>query len=160
MWLARLLKPITHARELLLCYTSKKVTSKLHKLTNYKSNYTSKIYIKVNTSLCWGIANQWDEQGWCGDFYPEVHLVATKLVPVVTTTHLVVRWLISVHKPSPHVGRRKNLPTSEGSSMTHSTSVALRGSRGVSTVPLTNPSSEHRTIFLHASRRRTRHQAI
>jgi hypothetical protein len=30
--------------ELLLCYTSKKVTSKLHKLTNYKSNYTSTIY--------------------------------------------------------------------------------------------------------------------
>jgi hypothetical protein len=28
-------------QELLLCYTSKKVTSKLHKLTNYKSNYTS-----------------------------------------------------------------------------------------------------------------------
>ena len=32
---------ISHVRELLLCYTSKKVISKLHKLTNYKSNYTS-----------------------------------------------------------------------------------------------------------------------
>ena len=32
---------ISHVRELLLCYTRKKVTSKLHKLTNYKSNYTS-----------------------------------------------------------------------------------------------------------------------
>ena len=31
--------------DLLLCYTSKKITSKLHKLTNYKSNYTSTIYI-------------------------------------------------------------------------------------------------------------------
>jgi hypothetical protein len=33
------------------------------------------------------------------------------------------------HPPSPHVGHRKNLPTSEGSSMTRSTSVALCGSR-------------------------------
>jgi hypothetical protein len=38
-------------RELLLCYTSKKVISKLHKLTNYKSNYTITMYMKVNTSL-------------------------------------------------------------------------------------------------------------
>ena len=30
---------------------SKKVTSELHKLTNYKSNYTSTMYMKVNTSL-------------------------------------------------------------------------------------------------------------
>jgi hypothetical protein len=35
------LKPISHARELLLCDTSKKIISKLHKLTDYKSNYTS-----------------------------------------------------------------------------------------------------------------------
>ena len=38
--------------ELLLCYTSKNVTSKLHKLTNYKSNYTSTMYMKVTTRLC------------------------------------------------------------------------------------------------------------
>ena len=43
---------ISHVREPLLCYTSKKVTSKLHKLTNYKSNYTSTIYMKVNTNVC------------------------------------------------------------------------------------------------------------
>jgi hypothetical protein len=49
-------------RELLLCYTSKKVISKLHKLTNYKSNYTSTMYKKVNTSLCWGIVNQRDDK--------------------------------------------------------------------------------------------------
>ena len=54
---------ISHARELLLCYTSKKVTSELHKLTNYKSRYTSTMYIKVITSLCKGIANQREEQG-------------------------------------------------------------------------------------------------
>jgi hypothetical protein len=34
-------------QELLLCYISKKVTSKLHKLTSYKSNYTSTMYMKV-----------------------------------------------------------------------------------------------------------------
>ena len=49
---------ISHARELLLCYTSKKITSKLHKITNYKSNYTSTMYIKVITSLCNEDANQ------------------------------------------------------------------------------------------------------
>ena len=49
--------------ELLLCYRSKKVTSKLHKLTNYKSNYTSTIYMKVITNLCNGDANQREEQG-------------------------------------------------------------------------------------------------
>jgi HSP90 family molecular chaperone len=48
-------------RELLLCYTSKKVTSSLHKLTNYKSNYISTIYMKVNASLCMGVANQQEE---------------------------------------------------------------------------------------------------
>ena len=35
---------ISHVRELLLCYTNKNVTSKLHKSTNYKSNYISTIY--------------------------------------------------------------------------------------------------------------------
>jgi hypothetical protein len=55
------------------------------------------------------------------------------------------------HSPSPHIGLCKNLPTSEGSSITRSTSVALRGSRGVSTIPLTNPPPKHCTIFLRAS---------
>jgi len=39
------------------------------------------------------------------------------------------------HLPSPHVGRRKNLPTSEGSSITYSTRVALSDSHWVSTIP-------------------------
>ena len=34
--------------------------------------------------------------------------------------------------------------------MTRSTRVALRCSRGVSTIPLTNPPMKHRTIFLRA----------
>ena len=49
-------------QELLLCYTSKKITSKLHKLTNYKSNYTSTMYMNVNTSLCKGDANQREDK--------------------------------------------------------------------------------------------------
>jgi hypothetical protein len=41
------------------------------------------------------------------------------------------------HPPSPHVRHRKNLPTSEGSSMTCFTRIALCGSRRASTMPLT-----------------------
>ena len=55
------------------------------------------------------------------------------------------------HPPSSHVGHRKNLPESEGSSMTRSTRVALRDPRMVSTIPLTNPPPEHHTIFSHVS---------
>ena len=43
--------------------------------------------------------------------------------------------------------------------MTRSTSVALRGSRGVSTMPLTITSSEHHTIFF-ASFDEDHHQAV
>jgi hypothetical protein len=51
------------------------------------------------------------------------------------------------HPLSPYIGHRKNLPTSEGSSMTRSTRVALCSSRRVSTIPLTITSPEHRVIF-------------
>ena len=77
-------------------------------------------------------------------------MVAIKLVSVVSTVHLMVRELIGT-TPSPHIGRHKNLPVSEGSSMTRSTRVAFRDPRGVSTIPLTNPPPEHRTIFSRAS---------
>jgi hypothetical protein len=40
------------------------------------------------------------------------------------------------HSPSQHVGHHKNLPISEGSSMTRFIRVALRGSHGVSTMIL------------------------
>ena len=43
-------------------YTSKKVTRKLHKPTNCKSNYTSTMYVKVNISLCNDDANQWEDK--------------------------------------------------------------------------------------------------
>jgi hypothetical protein len=46
---------------------------------------------------------------WKHDFSPEVHLLAGKLVPVVSTVHLVVRELIGIHNPSPTQGSLKNL---------------------------------------------------
>ena len=94
MRLTRLLKPISHARDLLLWYTSKKVTSKLHKLTNYKSNYTSSMYMKVNTSLCKKGMQTNEKTRMTRWFYPEVHVLANTLVRVVSIAHLVVRWLI------------------------------------------------------------------
>jgi hypothetical protein len=51
--------------------------------------------MKVNTSLCWGIANQQDERGWHGNFYPKVHLVVTKLVPVETSSKVAASPLAS-----------------------------------------------------------------
>jgi hypothetical protein len=42
--------------------------------------------VNVNTSLCWGIANQRDDKVDTMIFYPEVHLVATKLVLVETSS--------------------------------------------------------------------------
>jgi hypothetical protein len=70
------------------------------------------------------------------------------------------------HPPSPHIGYRKNLPTIEGSSMTRSTRVALRGSCGASIIPLTITSLEHRTNFLacfnrdHATKPSRRWQSL
>jgi hypothetical protein len=105
--------------------------------------------MKVNTSLCMGIANQWEDddtvilsQGSLGCHQASPRCVDHSLSGSAANWH---------HLPSPHVGHRKNLPTSEGSSMTCSTIVALRGSCGVSTVPLTNPPPEHHTIFSRAS---------
>ena len=84
-------------------------------------------------------------------FYPEVHVLANTLVPIMLTAHLVVRRLISSTRQAHMSGTARTNPESEGSSMTRSTRVALRGPRGVSTIPLTNPPPEHRTIFSRAS---------
>ena len=54
-------------------------------------------------------------------------MLANTLVLVVSITHLVVRQLIGITRQAHTLG----------SSMTHSTSVALHGSRGASTMPLT-----------------------
>jgi hypothetical protein len=42
-----------------------------------------------------GNANQREEQGWHDDFYPKVHLVATKLVPVETSSKVATSPLAS-----------------------------------------------------------------
>ena len=64
-------------------------------------------------------------------------MLANTLVPVVSTAHLVVRRLIGITRQARTSGTAKTYPKSEGSSMTRSTRVALRGSRGESTMPLT-----------------------
>jgi hypothetical protein len=38
------------------------------------------------------------------DFSPEVHLLVSKPLPIVSTVHLVAHELIGVHKPSPTQG--------------------------------------------------------
>jgi hypothetical protein len=78
-------------------------------------------------------------------------LVATKLVPIMSTAHLVVRWLIGITHQAHMLGTVRTYPNSEGSSMTCSTRVALCDPCGVSTIPLTNPPPEHHIIFLCAS---------
>jgi 5-methylcytosine-specific restriction endonuclease McrA len=78
-------------------------------------------------------------------------LVATKLVPVMSTAHLVVWQLIGITHQAHTLGTARTYPKSEGSSMTRSNRVALCDPCGVSAIPLTNPPPEHHTIFLRAS---------
>ena len=69
-------------------------------------------------------------------------MLANTLFPVVSTAHLVVRRLIGITCQARTSGAARTYPKSEGSSMTRSTRVALRGSRGLSTMPLTKLFSE------------------
>jgi hypothetical protein len=64
-------------------------------------------------------------------------VLANTLVPVVSTAHPVVRWIIGITRQARTLGTARTYLTSEGSSMTRFTRVALRGSRGASTIPLT-----------------------
>jgi hypothetical protein len=100
---------------------------------------------------------RWWRQCWHGDFLPRFTWLSPSYVPVVSTAHLVVRWLIGITCQGRTLGTVRTYPESEGSSMTRSTRVTLRDPLGVSTIPLTNPPSKHRTIFLRAS---TESQAI
>ena len=94
------------------------------------------MYMKVITSLCKGDANQREDnddtvilsRGLRACQHASPRCVDYSLGGSAANWH---------HPPSPHIGHRKNLPISEGSSMTQSISVALRGSHGVSTIPLT-----------------------
>jgi hypothetical protein len=58
-------------------------------------------------------------------------------VHVVSIAHLVVQRLIGITHQACTSGTARIYPESEGSSMTCLTRVALRGSRGVSIIPLT-----------------------
>ena len=70
-------------------------------------------------------------------FLPRFTCLPTRYVPVVSTAHLVVRWLIGITRQARTSGTARTYLESEGSSMTCSTRIALRGSRGASTMPLT-----------------------
>jgi hypothetical protein len=112
--------------------------------------------MKVNTNLCVGIANQQEyddtvilSQG------SRVRQHASPRCVDCTLDGSRVNWQHA--KPFTRVPQE---PTrSEGSSITRSTRVALRGSRRVSTISLTITSSEHRTIF-HACFDGDHHQAV
>ena len=64
-------------------------------------------------------------------------MFANTLVPVVSTAHLVVQRLIGITRQARMSGTTRSYPESEASLMTRSTRVALRGSHGASTMPLT-----------------------
>ena len=113
--------------------------------------------MNINTRLViWRMQiTEKNRQNWHGDFYLEVHLVATKLLPVETSSKVAADPLASgdsqvtlSHVECSHRPDHLLLFTSR------STRVALYGSRRVSTIPLTNTSPEHRIIFLWASQRR------
>ena len=50
--------------------------------------------MKVNASLCMGIANQWEDDDTV-IFYPKVHVFANTLVPVETSSKVSARPLAS-----------------------------------------------------------------
>ena len=87
-------------------------------------------------------------------------MLANTLVPVVPTAHLVVQWLIGITRQAHTSGTARTYPESEGSSMTRSTKVALCGSRGASTMPLTKLFSGAPHKLLAGFTMETRHQAI
>ena len=53
------------------------------------------MYMKVITSLCNEDTNQREEQGWYGDFSPEVHVLANTLVPIKTSSKVAIGPLAS-----------------------------------------------------------------
>ena len=109
------------------------------------------MYMKVSTRLCKGIANQRGDKDDTMIFLPRFTCLPTRYVTVVSTAHLVVRRLIGITRQARTSGTARTYPKSEGSSMTRSTRVALRGSQGPAQCPSQSSSPEHRTSFLWAS---------
>ena len=71
------------------------------------------------------------------NFLPRFTCLPTRYVTIVSIAHLVVQRLISITCQTRTSGTTRTYPESEGSSMTCSTRVALRSSRGASTMTLT-----------------------
>jgi hypothetical protein len=65
--------------------------------------------MKYKYKLVLGNCKPRDERGWSGDFYPEVHLVATKLVPVETSSKVVAGPLAS-GDPQVTLSQAESLP--------------------------------------------------
>jgi hypothetical protein len=101
---------ISHTRELLLCYTSKKITSELHKLTNHKSKYTSTMYMKVNTSLCKRECKPIGRTMLTQLFFSRGSRVCQHASPRCVDCSLGGSEANWHHLPSPHIGHRRNLP--------------------------------------------------
>jgi hypothetical protein len=70
-------------------------------------------------------------------FLPRFTRLPPSYVPVVSTAHPVVQWLIGITHQARTSGTARTYLTSEGSSMTLFTRVAPHGSHGASTIPLT-----------------------
>ena len=68
------------------------------------------MYVEVITSLCNEDVHQREEQGWHGDFSPEVHVLANTLVSVVSTAHLVVQRLIGITHQARTLGTARTYP--------------------------------------------------
>jgi hypothetical protein len=84
-------------------------------------------------------------------FLPRFARLPPSYVLIVLTVHSVVRRLIGITCQARMSGTARTYLTRRGSSMTRFTRVAIRDPHGMSTIPLANPSPEHRTSFLHAS---------
>jgi hypothetical protein len=68
------------------------------------------MYMKVITSLCKEDTNQQEDKDDMVIFYAEVHVLANTLVPVVSTTHLVVLQLIGITRQAHTLGTVRTYP--------------------------------------------------
>jgi hypothetical protein len=104
------------------------------------SNYISRMYTKVTQACVSRNANHREDDEDNVDtviFLPRFVRLPPSYVPVVSTAHPVVQRLIGVTRQARTPGTTRIYLTSEGSSMTLFTRVAIRDSRGASTMPLT-----------------------
>jgi hypothetical protein len=97
------------------------------------------MYMKViQACVSWSANHQEDDEDNVDImfFLPRFARLPPSYVPIVSTAHPVVRQLIGITRQARTSGTARTYLTSEGSSMTLFTRVALRGSRGASIMPL------------------------